>query len=481
MIRLRLAIAAVALGSALSGCTTVGPNYELPADSRYARVQVDAPPLATHGDAALATDATAVEAWWRLYDDPVLDELVRQALTGSADLRVAEARLARAVALGAQADAAGGLDVTATVDVQRAQVSAESFLQEHKLPVFNLGSGGLSASYQTDLFGRLRRASEAAHANAEAVEAARDVTRISVVALVVGRYLETCHLNHELHLAQHSLDLQRRTHEVALRLHEAGRGTANAVDRAGAQASTLEAALPALRSRRLAAQYELAALLGHTPDQVPDGVEACDEAPLPAHAIPIGDAAALLRRRPDVRRAERELHAATAEIGVATAELYPDITFGASLGAAGLLDDFGKPATQQWSLGPLIHWSLPSAGAKARVRVAEAGRGIALAEFDGVVLDALRETQTVLTRYVHDLQRVEALRSAYEQADRAADEDRRLYEAGRRPFLASLDADRSRVGSETALADAQAQVSQDQVALFLALGGGWQTADAKTP
>ncbi len=479
MSRTRLVLGLATLSAALAACTTVGPNYQLPAESRYAQQQ--AQPLTLdigHSDALDTTDA-AVDQWWKLYDDPVLDRLVQQALDSSVELRVASARLTQASATYAQAQAAGGWEASAEAKVQRAQISPESFLQSEQLPVFNLGNGGFSASYQTDLFGKLRRATEAAQASAESVMAARDLARISVVAQVVGSYVETCHLNHELHIAEHSLELQQRTREVAQRMQQAGRGTTSTVDRAGAQAATLEAALPLLRARKQAAEYELAALLGQTPDHIPEGVDQCTEPPELARAIPVGDGAALLRRRPDVRRAERELHAATAEIGVATAELYPDITFGVSAGAAGLLKDFGNALTREWSIGPAIHWSIPSDGAKARVEVTKAGQQLALAEFDQVVLDALRETQTALSRYVQDLERTQSLRQALEQAQRAADEDRRLYEAGRRPYLVSLDADRTRVSNETALADAEAQVSQDQIRLFLALGGGWQQAAAQ--
>ncbi|HBS55842.1 MAG TPA: RND transporter, partial [Stenotrophomonas sp.] len=164
--------------------------------------------------------------------------------------------------------------------------------------------------------------------------------------------------------------------------------------------------------------------------------------------------------------------------GVATAELYPDIRLGASLGAAGLQEDFGQPMTQQWSIGPLISWTLPSSGTHARIHAAEAGADAALAEFDHVVLQALRETQTALDRYAQDLRRLKSLREAQQQAALAAEQNRRLYQAGRTPYLSSLDADRSLVTSDATLAAAEAQVSRDQIHLFLVLGGGWQTTVA---
>ncbi|KAF1013184.1 MAG: Solvent efflux pump outer membrane protein SrpC [Stenotrophomonas maltophilia] len=215
--------------------------------------------------------------------------------------------------------------------------------------------------------------------------------------------------------------------------------------------------------------------------QLPAGVIDCADAPQLAQPLPVGDGRALLARRPDVRQAERRLAAATARIGVAMGELYPDIRLGASVGAAGLLEDFGKPLTQQWSIGPLISWTLPSSGARSRIRATEAGADEALADFDHTVLQALRETQTALDRYAQDLRHLQSLQVAQEQGALAAAQNRRLYQCGRTPYLSSLDADRSLASSDATLAAAQAQVSRDQVHLFLALGGGWDAVAPATP
>jgi len=266
---------------------------------------------------------------------------------------------------------------------------------------------------------------------------------------------------------------------VTRRLIAAGRGTAPELARANAQVALLEAALPPLQARRHAAAYALAALLGQTPGQLPSGVIDCDQAPALAQPMPVGDGRALLARRPDVRQAERRLAAATARIGVATAELYPDIRLGASVGAAGLLDDFGHPLTQQWSLGPLISWTLPSSSTQARIHATEAGADAALAGFDHTVLQALRETQTALDRYAQDLRRLQALQVAQQQAALAAEQNRRLYQGGRTPYLSSLDAERSLANADAMLADAQARISRDQVHLFLVLGGGWEEDPGK--
>jgi outer membrane protein TolC len=193
--------------------------------------------------------------------------------------------------------------------------------------------------------------------------------------------------------------------------------------------------------------------------------------------IPIGDGAALLRRRPDVRQAERQLAAATARIGVATAELYPNISLGASFGSVGLMSQFNDANTWKFSVGPLIQWSLPSTStARVHIREARIGTDMQLARFDGVVLNALRETESALTIYARELDRNAALRGARDQSALAARQSARLYQYGRTDFLSQLDADRTLATAETALAVSDAQLASDQVQLFLALGGGWENA-----
>jgi len=473
--RLLRPLATGMLAALLAACQAVGPDYHLPENSAYARAQRTPMALDSHGSPSTDPTREAVAGrWWALYDDPTLNALVEQALQSNTELRVAAARLKQAEARYEQARAAGGWSEDVQATAGRGRVSAQSLLQPEPIAPFNLAEGGVSVSYQFDLFGKIQRGAEAARANTEATMAAKDLARISVAASVVGAYSEICHSNHELRVARHSLVLQQRSRDIAQRLLDAGRGTAVDVARASAQVAALQAAVPPLAAQRAAAGYELAALLGKQPDQVPAEAMQCGEAPDLRQPIPVGDGAALLRRRPDVRQAERKLAGATAEVGVATAALYPDIHFGASFGYNGLLEDFGKLVTEQWTLAPLISWSLPGKAAHARIRAAEAGTDVALAEFDHVVLEALRETQTVLDRYAEDQRRVDALRESRNQARAAAEDQRRLYQAGRQPYLSSLDAERTLSSAESSLADAQAQVSRDQIRLFLALGGGWQ-------
>lgn len=463
---------ALALLPLAVACTTVGPDYHLPANAEINAPAARAGFAGAHQ--APVSLAPVPDNWWRLYDDPTLNRLVQQALSANTDLRVAAANLRRTVAVMEEVRDQGGLHGDAHFSAQRAEVSGEAFLLTEKLPVANLGDTGLSISYDLDLFGKLRRATEAAQADTEASQAALDLARVNVAAQTVRAYVQGCGATRELGVAQHLLDLQNRNVDVAKRLEAAGRGRSTDVLRAQSQADALRANLPKFRAERQSAIYRLAVLTGKAPTELPADTLTCTTEPRLRQPIPVGDGAALLRRRPDVRQAERQLASATARIGVATAALYPDIKLGLSGGFTGVLEDLGKAATGEWSLGPLISWQIPDNGARARIHGAEAGADGALAHFDGVVLNALKETETALTMYANDLERNAALRAARDEAHQAAQQNRRLYQAGKSPYLASLDADRTLASSDAALAASDTQVALDQVNLFMALGGGWK-------
>jgi outer membrane protein TolC len=254
-----------------------------------------------------------------------------------------------------------------------------------------------------------------------------------------------------------------------------GRGIALDNSRARAQLDQLRASLPPLEAHRRTALYKLAVLTGEVPANFPADVAKCDMPPRVANAIPVGDGAALLRRRPDIRQAERTLAASTARIGVATAELYPNITLGASFGSIGMIPGIGDSNTWHYGLGPLISWSLPAtSSARVHIEQAEATTKGSLAKFDSVVLNALRETESALTVYARELDRNAALKSSRDQSKLAERQADKLYRYGRVDFLSKLDADRALAVSESAVAASDAQLASDQVNLFLALGGGWQ-------
>ncbi len=461
----------LALSLALSACQTVGPDYQVPADAALKRADLQGQLAA--GDSQVVS-APVPQDWWKLYQDPTLDALVQQAMQANTDLRVAAANLQRARAQVEQAQAQGGFGSGVQASAERAQESGEAFLQTEKLPVENLGSVALNLSYQFDLWGTLQRGIEAAQANADATQAAADTARITVVAEVVRAYTQICAANEEYAIARHSLELQEQGVKLTQRLRDAGRGDETQVTRTQTQSKSLRAELPRYQAARQAGTYQLSMLLAKPLNQLPAGVEQCAQLPRISQLLPVGDGASLLKRRPDIRQAERKLAAATADIGVATGQLYPDISIGASVGSVGLLENLGRPATNQWSFGPMISWSVPTNGSRARIRQAQASTQAALAQFDGVVLNAIRETQTALAQYNALLARRDALADAGASAQQAAEQTHRFFLAGRESFLADLQATRTYTDVRGQLAAANTQVALQQVNLFLALGGGWR-------
>ncbi|MDR9750524.1 efflux transporter outer membrane subunit [Pseudomonas sp. SZMC_28357] len=460
------------LGVLLSACQVVGPDYQLPKDAAVQRQDLQGH---VAGDNPNVVSAPVPGDWWRLYQDPRLDRLVEQAMASNTDLRVSAANLTRARAQVDEAQAAGGWSGGVKLSAQRLQESGEAFLLTEKVPVANIGDVGITTSYQFDLFGTLQRGIEAAKANADATQAAADTARITVVADVVRAYTQVCAANEEREIAEHSLDLQAQSTQMTQRLRDAGRGDETQVTRSQTQFKSLRADLPRYEAARQAGLFRLSMLLAKPLDQLPAGTDHCAELPKIAQLLPVGDGATLLKRRPDVRQAERRLAAATAGIGIATGELYPDISIGATVGTVGILDNLGKPSTNRWGFGPLLSWTVPSNGSRARIREAEAATQGALAHFDGVVLNAIRETQTGLAQYSALLQRRDALADAEQSAQLAADQTHRFFTAGRASFLADLQATRTYTDVRAQLASANTQVAMSQIDLFLALGGGWES------
>ena len=465
-------LAIAGLGLLLSACQVVGPDYHLPDEAAVHREDLQGD-LAANGKNVVS--APVPSDWWRLYQDPRLDQLVEQAMASNTDLRVAAANLSRARAQVDEAQAAGGWSGGVKMGAQRLQESGEAFLLPEKVPVANVGDIGITTSYQFDLFGTLQRGIEAAKANADATQAAGDTARITLVADVVRAYTQVCAANEEQEIAQHSLDLQAQSTTLIQRLRDAGRGDETQVTRSQTQFKSLRADMPRYEAARQAGLFRLSMLLAKPVDQLPAGTNRCAELPKIAQLLPVGDGATLLKRRPDVRQAERRLAASTAGIGIATGELYPDISIGATVGTVGILENLGKPATNRWGFGPLLTWTVPSNGSRARIREAEAATQGALAHFDGVVLNAIRETQTGLAQYAALLQRRDALADAEQSAQLAADQTHRFFQAGRASFLADLQATRTYTDVRAQLASASTQVAMSQIDLFLALGGGWES------
>jgi NodT family efflux transporter outer membrane factor (OMF) lipoprotein len=425
------------------------------------------------------TDAPVPGQWWRLYESPELNQLITDALASNTDLRVATANLARAQAGLEYADANSGLSTSLQAGTAFSRPSAEEVLHPGKpLPNHTGYSLGASVSYQLDLFGQVARTIEAAQADLGAAQAARDAVRVTVVAETTRAYLDACSAGREVQVAQRQVDTQSKSRELTQRLLRTGRGTSVDVERSVSQEDQVRASVPVLQAQKKVALLKLALLTGRTPAELPASITACDHEPQLAKAIPVGDGAALLKRRPDIRKAESDLRGAAARIGVVTGDLYPKISLGGSIGSVGRIGNFGDSDTFKFSLGPLISWQFPDRSrVHAQIHGAEADEQAALARFDGSVLTALKETESALEVYARDLDRREHLARSRDAAQRAARDTEQLYASGRSGFLPVLDATRSLVAAEQSLASADSKVASDQVNVFLALGGGWESSE----
>ena len=463
----------LALGAfaSLAACR-VGPNYQPPAPLPGSQA-----PLVSL-NAALETAALPPDAWWRLYNDPRLDALVQQALSANRSLAAADANFAaaRSVVSAARANQYPSTGVLAAGLYGRDAATDEILeLGGHRPQTIWVLEDIFQAAYEVDLFGRVHRAIEVANASADAVAAQRDGVAIEVAAETARAYAALCALGEQLAVAHHSLEVVSREADITVQRHEAGANSTYDVARAQTLVAQVRSSIPQLQGQRRAALFELTALLGRTPAEAPTDLDSCDTPPQLNALIPVGDGTGLIKRRPDVRQAERRLAAATAQIGVATADLYPTIHLvGLYGGAATELPELNTNVGRTWGLGPSINWSFPNlAGPRARVRQAKAAQAAALASFDAVVLTALKDTEQALTLYSAALENRDAVGVAQERVHAAFNIAHDQFLDGSLSELDLLTTEQSLVAVDAEIAASDAALVQDQIAVFKALGGGW--------
>jgi NodT family efflux transporter outer membrane factor (OMF) lipoprotein len=476
----RLRSAAALVLALAAGACAVGPNYRPPATPAPA-----AAPFVSATPAIASPDAPPPD-WWRLYDDPTLDKLVQEALTENEDLKVAAANLLKARGVLAQARAGlfPSTDLAANDlwGLSSGDQLVDSLTGAPQTPSW-FASGGLSVSYEVDLFGRIRRGIQAARADAEATADAENVVRITVAAETARAYADACAFGEQADTAQRSADTDRQVLDLTTRMRDLGARSDFDVASAAAVYDQARAAIPTFEGEARAQLFELAVLTGRPPSEISAAVAACRTPPHIDKPLPVGDGAALLRRRPDVRQAERTLAADTARIGVATADFYPTVSLtGQVATGGGSLKSFVSPASFTYQLGPMITWSFPNVlVAKAEVVQARAQASASIAAFDGVVLNALKETEQSLTSYGAELQRHGALVAARGDNQRAFDLAQIQLQRGSISFPDLLQTERNLESAQADLAASDQALIDDQVAVFQSLGGGWETAPAVTP
>ncbi len=458
---------------ALAACT-VGPDYVTPSPS----VPGDWAEKGTGLDAAgsrVTSQAAAVAEWWKTFQDEGLTSLVERAAQSNLDLKLAEARVREARGLRGVSSGALLPQVGAGAAYSRNRGS-----ENVPLPgagrQSNFYQAGFDASWEIDVFGGIRRGIEAADADVDAsVEGRRDVL-VTLLAEVARNYIEVRGLQAEIGIARQNLDAQKKTLELTQARFQAGRATELDVVRAQAQVSTTSSQIPLLESQRIQATHRLAVLLGREPGALREELIPAGKIPPPPPEVPVGLPSDLLRRRPDLRRAERELAAATARIGVATADLYPKFSLTGFFALESIkASDVATWGSRAWSVGPTIQWSIFQGGRiRARIEVENARQEQAAILYERSILVALQEVEDALIAYAKEQAHRAELSDSVTANLKAVELANQRYGQGFVDFLSVLDAQRSLYASQDALVRSERRISEDLVALYKALGGGWE-------
>jgi multidrug efflux system outer membrane protein len=449
------------LSLALAACV-VGPDYKAPQSSATA-------PVAASSN---GYDHARFEAkWWQQFDDPTLNQLVDLALDNNRDLAVAFSRLKAARAI--RDDVANNRYPTVTSRTAGSfgrSLTPGSDSERQKTESYDLG---LDMIWEVDLFGRIQRQLESSEAQIQVAEADLQQLQVSMIAELVNAYGTLRGDQQREKIARDNLQYQKQTYDLTVQLRDNGVGDELDVLRSEATLAATEASVPQLQAAEELSSNRIATLLGQQAEHM-----TVDLAPktLPAisKALPIGDPTELLRRRPDIRSAERQLAAATADVGVATADLFPQVSMGGFLGfTAGRGSQLGSSVARAWSLTPSITWAAFDLGSvKARLRGAKATAEGALATYEQQVLLALEESANAFSSYSKSQQRLLSLVRQTEASRAAADQASLRYREGQTDFLTLLDAQRQRLTAEDAQAQAEVELYSGIVAIYRALGGG---------
>ncbi len=463
------------------GCASlpsVGPDYHRP--------ETKAPAHWTEPLAGGETNAAAATAaWWKNFHDAELNSLIERAASSNLDLRIAQARVreARAQYGGAAANLWPTVDAGGGYSRLRAPEHAPVLGTVHLPPGSSyeddLHVGGFDASWEIDVFGGKRRAVEAAKAHMAGAEFGERDVLVTLLGEVARNYVELRGCQKRLAIANQNIEAQEKSLAITQNRFTNGLATDLDVEQAKTVLATTRAAVPALEGLIQVTTHRLEVLLGQPPGTLQ--TELAKAAPIPAQPpqVPVGLPSELLLRRPDVSRAERQLAAATANIGVAKSDLFPKFYL---TGLAGLesasADDWFTSGSRFWSVGPTVQWRIFDAGRiRANIKVKNAQQEQALAAYEQTVLTAFEEVENNLVLYAKEQVRRRALQDAVNASQKSLDTANRLYASGLTDFIHVLDAERSLYQTQDALAQSDRTVATDVIALYKSLGGGWETVE----
>ena len=460
---------AVVIGLILSGCAAVGPNYT--------KVEPDAP-IKWHTELAggLTTEELQPETlarWWATLNDPELESLMERAVKGNLDLKSAHARIREARALRGISRASFFPTLDAGGSAARYRSSENSGTGKES----KLYYAGFDAGWELDVFGGVRRSVEAAQANIEATREDMHDVLVSLLAEVALNYVEVRTCQARIAVTETNIKSQEETYELNRSRYQAGIIDNLAVQQSLYNLENTRSQIPTLQTGLEAAKNRLAVLLGKKPGEVHQ--ELAEKKPIPVLpvTVAVGVPAETLRNRPDIRRAERNLAAQTAQIGVATADLYPKFRLMGTIGLESIsTGNFLESASRTWSIGPGISWSIFHGSAiRQNIKVQTARQEQALIQYESAVIGAQEEVENILMAYAKEQRRRESLARATDAASRAVLLARDQYQAGLVDFSNVLIAQRSLLSFQDELAQSDGAVISNLVRLYKALGGGWKS------
>lgn len=460
-----LKVSFLTLATILSGCA-IGPDYHPP--------KLQPAPAAYGADDAAYTSETPLAQFWTAFNDDTLSTLVGYALQRNHDVRIALANLNQARALRRETQFDQVPTFTANAAHQKTRISADQSVFG-QAQTTTLNTGNIDATWELDLWGRVRREVEASRASEQAIAADLRAAQISVAAEVARNYFELRGAQEQLTVAQRNADNQTETLKIARARLDAGRGTEFDTSRAEAQLNSTLATLPVLRADVANTIHRLSVLVGEQPNALNELLTPAAELPPLPRLVQIGKPADLLRRRPDIGAAERRLASATANIGVAKGDWFPRVNFIGEIGfAANSVDRIGDAPTATYAYGPSIQWAALDFGrVNARIDQAQARTQGALAAYEQTVLRALEETENALVSYRETRKQLDYLHASATANARASELAHLRFENGSSDFLDVLEVERTQLEADANYARARTNAATSLIALYKALGGGW--------
>ena len=463
----------------LTGCAAVGPNYAMPETT----VSTAWHTQLKGGLAEEEMNPKVLASWWTTLNDSQLSSLIERSVAGNLDLKKAQARVleARARRGIAKADMFPTLNFSGSDTWTRSKEAAGpgETSELYSRHFDQLYSTDFDSGWEIDIFGGVRRSVEAAEADLQANQEDLHDVLVSLLGEVALNYIEVRTFQARLAAVKENIDAQNETYQLTLWRCQAGLSDELAVQQARYNLESTRSQIPTLHTGLGEAMNRIAVLLGEQPGKVHEELEKSEPIPAPSPKIAVGVPAEMIRRRPDVRRAERELAAQTARIGVATADLYPKFTLSGSIGVEAL--SFNKltsnlSSSDSWALsgGPRISWAVFDAGAiRQNIKVQSALQEQALIQYESTILGALEDVENALVSYADEQRRMDNLREAAQAAQTAAELAQNKYQAGLTDFSNVLDAQRSLLSFQDQLAQSSGTVTSNLIRLYKALGGGW--------